>query len=118
MVVNPKSTLECHRREYTYMAVKSDKETGKRCTGFITVESCWGRCNSGEITDYHFPYKKSYHYVCMHGEQKKSMFELNDCDPDAPRYLRYYEAVVAKTCVCRMCETSQANCESFPTVYN
>lgn len=50
IVVNPKSTLECHRREYTYKAVNTDEKSGKKCSGYVTVESCWGRCNSGEVS--------------------------------------------------------------------
>lgn len=133
--VNARSTLECHRREYTFKAVNREESSGTMCSDYITVESCWGRCNSGEvikrikfqcaqriplkcnfsswqIADYHFPFKKAFHFVCMHGDSKKAFFELKDCDPGAPSYLRHYEVTVAKTCACRLCETSQANCET------
>lgn len=47
--VNARSTLECHRREYTFKAVNREESSGTMCSDYITVESCWGRCNSGEV---------------------------------------------------------------------
>jgi hypothetical protein len=52
--VDPIFTLECHRREYTFKAVRYD-ELGRKCWQYVTVMSCWGRCDSGEVRpDYHF----------------------------------------------------------------
>lgn len=48
-IINPHATLECHRREYTFKATNSDS-SGKQCWEYITVLSCWGRCDSGEVS--------------------------------------------------------------------
>ncbi|OTF76583.1 hypothetical protein BLA29_006308 [Euroglyphus maynei] len=105
-------TLDCHERSFTFKAVRTDPVTGLQCRDYIRLLSCWGRCSSGEIADYRFPYKRSFHNVCIHDVVEKRLFELTDCDRGAPEYLRSYEAVVAKSCVCRRCETSMVNCES------
>ncbi|XP_046917196.2 glycoprotein hormone beta 5 [Dermatophagoides farinae] len=105
-------TLDCHERSFTFKAVQTDPVTGLQCRDYIRLLSCWGRCNSGEISDYRFPYKRSFHNVCIHDVVEKRLFELTDCDAGAPEYLRSYETVVAKSCVCRRCETSMVNCES------
>lgn len=46
--IDPRFTLQCHRREYTFKAVRYD-ESGRKCWQFVTVMSCWGRCDSGEV---------------------------------------------------------------------
>lgn len=42
-------TLDCHVREFTFLAMNQDPETGLKCQGHISVNSCWGRCGSGEV---------------------------------------------------------------------
>lgn len=42
------STLDCHRRLYTYRVTKAD-ENGKQCWDTLSVLSCWGRCDSNEV---------------------------------------------------------------------
>ena len=46
--INPISTLQCHRRQYTYKVQQRDS-LGRRCWGVINVMSCWGRCDSNEV---------------------------------------------------------------------
>ena len=46
--INSRQTLECHRREYTFKATRTDS-FGRQCWEYITVMSCWGRCDSGEV---------------------------------------------------------------------
>lgn len=43
------STLECHRRMYAYKVTKTDS-TGRICWDVINVMSCWGRCDSNEVS--------------------------------------------------------------------
>ncbi|KPM03655.1 hypothetical protein QR98_0020890 [Sarcoptes scabiei] len=105
-------TLDCHERSFTFKAIQTDPKTGLQCRDYIKLLSCWGRCNSGEISDYRFPYKRSFHYVCIHNFIERKAFKLTDCDPGAPEHLQWYRTVVAKSCVCRQCESSMANCES------
>ena len=47
--IDPRNTLECHRREYTFKATNTDGK-GRRCWQFVTAMSCWGRCHSGEVS--------------------------------------------------------------------
>lgn len=42
-------TLKCHRRLYTYRVTKTD-ENGKQCWDTISVNACWGRCDSNEVS--------------------------------------------------------------------
>lgn len=43
------STLECHKRVYNYKVTKSDS-AGRVCWDIISVMSCWGRCDSNEVS--------------------------------------------------------------------
>lgn len=46
--IDPKKTLECHRREYTFTATRTDS-FGRQCWQVIKSMSCWGRCDSTEV---------------------------------------------------------------------
>ncbi|XP_067119570.1 thyrostimulin beta-5 subunit-like [Centruroides vittatus] len=107
--VDPLSTLECRRTEYFYKATRTD-ERGRQCWDNLRVMSCWGRCDSIEIADWRFPYKKSYHPVCMHKEKILRRIKLKHCDPDAGPELRKYQYYEAITCSCQFCESSTASC--------
>lgn len=48
-IVEAAVTLECHRRLYTYRVTKTD-ENGKQCWDTLTVNACWGRCDSYEVS--------------------------------------------------------------------
>lgn len=58
--VNPESTIECHRREFTFRAMQTD-ENGKQCWDLVTAMSCWGRCDSGEVR---LIFSTSNYYKC------------------------------------------------------
>ena len=47
-VIDPSSTLDCHRRVYSYKVSKTDSQ-GRQCWDTINVMSCWGRCDSNEV---------------------------------------------------------------------
>lgn len=47
-IIDAAITLKCHRRLYTYRVTKTD-ENGKQCWDTISVNSCWGRCDSNEV---------------------------------------------------------------------
>ncbi|CAM1154229.1 gpb5 (predicted) [Pycnogonum litorale] len=110
--INPESTLKCHRREFTYKVVRKDK-FGRKCYGYITAMSCWGRCDSNEIADWRFPFKKSYHPVCMHDEMILNRIELTNCDKGAEREARIYEYIEAVSCSCQICQSSIASCQAM-----
>ncbi|XP_076365831.1 thyrostimulin beta-5 subunit-like [Tachypleus tridentatus] len=111
--IRPESTLECHKRLYTFKATRTDSK-GRQCWDYLNAMSCWGRCDSGEIADWRFPYKRSYHSVCMHDEKQLRKVTLTHCDLDVEPQLRDYLFYEAVSCSCQICHSSTASCESVP----
>ncbi|ODN03328.1 Glycoprotein hormone beta-5 [Orchesella cincta] len=106
------TTLNCHRRLYSYRVTKTDS-AGKKCWGQVNVMSCWGRCDSNEIPDFRFPYKKSHHPVCIFGSRKPNVATLDNCDPDVEPGTNRYEYQEAESCHCSVCKSSEASCEGM-----
>lgn len=75
---------------------------GYECWDHVSVWSCWGRCDSREISDWKFPYKKSYHPVCVHASRSKSIAHLRFCHPLADPSTRRYEYMEADSCHCQV----------------
>lgn len=48
--INLAQSLKCHVREYTYKAIRRD-DYGRSCWQYLTIKSCWGRCDSSEVRD-------------------------------------------------------------------
>ncbi|XP_060529924.1 thyrostimulin beta-5 subunit [Cylas formicarius] len=105
-------TLKCHKRTYTYKVSQTD-ENGKECWDILSVMACWGRCDSNEIADFRFPFKKSNHPVCVHYGRNKAFVILRNCEegalPSAARY-EYYEAA---DCKCQLCSSLDTSCEGL-----
>lgn len=76
--------------------------TGHECWDHVSVWSCWGRCDSREISDWKFPYKKSYHPVCVHAGRSKAVAMLRYCHPSADPETRRYEYLEANACHCQV----------------
>ncbi|XP_037273677.2 glycoprotein hormone beta 5 [Rhipicephalus microplus] len=113
--VDTLTTIECHRREYSFRATRTDGN-GNRCWDDVTAMSCWGRCDSGEIADWRFPFKKSFHPVCTYGSRKLVRAQLRFCDPDdldEGDELRAYEYYEALSCSCQVCDSTWTSCEGF-----
>lgn len=114
-LVNTQTTLECHRREYTFKATRSDSK-GNVCWDDITAMSCWGRCDSGEIADWRFPFKKSFHPVCTYDSRRLVKTQLRHCQPkdlSEEDELRVYEYLEALSCSCQVCDSTWTSCEGF-----
>ncbi len=62
---------------------------GRECWDHVSVWSCFGRCDSNEISDWKFPYKRSYHPVCMHAGRSKAVAMLRNCHQQASPETRY-----------------------------
>lgn len=77
-------------------------EIGHECWDHVSVWSCWGRCDSREISDWKFPYKKSYHPVCVHAGRSKAVAMLRFCHPQADPETRRYEYLEANACHCQV----------------
>ncbi|XP_076031357.1 glycoprotein hormone beta 5 [Oratosquilla oratoria] len=110
--IDPMTTLQCHRRQYTYKVHKSDSK-GRICWDHINVMSCWGRCDSNEIADWKFPYKRSHHPVCMHDDTQQTDVLLRHCEPGAEPGTEKYTFHEATQCSCTLCKSSQASCEGL-----
>ncbi|KAK9880144.1 hypothetical protein WA026_008659 [Henosepilachna vigintioctopunctata] len=105
-------TLSCEEMPYTFSVVQTDAN-GKQCWGAVTTNACKGRCDSNEISDWRFPFKKSNHPVCVHYGRNRNVVTLRHCEegalPEAARY-EYLEAV---GCKCQICSSSDTSCEGI-----
>ncbi|CAG7838469.1 unnamed protein product [Allacma fusca] len=110
--VDPATTLDCHRRLYSYRVTKTDS-AGRTCWDQVNVRSCWGRCDSNEIPDWRFPYKRSHHPVCIYGSRHERTVTLRNCQPDVEPGTDKYTFQEAETCVCTACKSSEASCEGL-----
>lgn len=86
---------------------------GYECWDHVSVWSCWGRCDSREISDWKFPYKKSYHPVCVHASRSKSTAHLRFCHPLADPSIRRYEYMEADSCHCQVYYLTYKTVENF-----
>ncbi|XP_052864450.1 thyrostimulin beta-5 subunit [Anopheles cruzii] len=102
--------LGCHKRLFTYRVSQTDSK-GRECWDHVSVLSCWGRCDSNEISDWRFPYKRSHHPVCVHGGRTKAVAMLRHCHPDADPEARQYEYMEPKSCNCQTCSSTDTSCE-------
>ncbi|XP_065167472.1 thyrostimulin beta-5 subunit-like [Atheta coriaria] len=107
-----KDPLDCHRSTYTYRVTQSDA-VGKQCWDTVTVMACWGRCDSNEISDWRFPYKKSSHPVCVHYGRSQAVVQLRHCEEGASEDARRYEYLEAAGCRCQLCSSSDTSCEGL-----
>ncbi|KAK8389495.1 hypothetical protein O3P69_008888 [Scylla paramamosain] len=110
--IDPQSTLECHRRQYSYKVHKTD-DNGRMCWDVVNVMSCWGRCDSNEIADWKFPYKRSHHPVCIHDKTQLTEVTLRNCDEGVTPGTELYSYHEATRCACAVCKSSQASCEGL-----
>lgn len=105
IIVMIKKMNECKKNFLTILA-------GYECWDHVSVWSCWGRCDSREISDWKFPYKKSYHPVCVHAGRSKAVATLRHCHPLADSETRLYEYLEATSCHCQTCTTLDTSCEA------
>lgn len=106
-----KTPLGCHKRQYTYRVTQAD-QNGFECWDNVSVMSCWGRCDSNEISDWKFPYKRSFHPVCVHAQRGKAVAMLRHCHPEAGIEAQKYEYMEAVECSCRTCSSTDTSCEA------
>ncbi|NP_001191597.1 glycoprotein hormone beta subunit [Aplysia californica] len=113
-LVDPRTTLSCHVRSYQFRVTKPPviSEDGQilRCSGIVTVNSCWGRCDSSEIGDYLMPYRISHHPVCTYTGRVPRQVTLSGCEdyPDPT-----FEVFDAAGCECRLCDSDYTSCENL-----
>lgn len=85
---------------------------GNSCSDTITVNVCRGLCDSKEISDWKFPFKKSHHPVCVPLGRTKATVMLSNCDPEAALEARKYDYMEPIACSCQICSTIDTSCES------
>ncbi|XP_017036428.1 thyrostimulin beta-5 subunit [Drosophila kikkawai] len=103
--------LGCHRRLYTYKVTQTDIQ-GNECWDYVSVWSCWGRCDSSEISDWKFPYKRSFHPVCVHAKRQPAVAILKNCHSEADESISKYHYMEAVNCHCQTCSTQDTSCEA------
>ncbi|KAH8240311.1 hypothetical protein KR032_010819, partial [Drosophila birchii] len=103
--------LGCHRRLYTYKVTQTDI-LGNECWDYVSVWSCWGRCDSSEISDWKFPYKRSFHPVCVHAKRHRAVAILKNCHSEADESISKYHYMEAVNCHCQTCSTQDTSCEA------
>ncbi|KAA0200489.1 hypothetical protein HAZT_HAZT008714 [Hyalella azteca] len=111
-LVDADNTLSCHRRQYTYKVTETD-ENGRICWDYVNIMSCWGRCDSNEIADWKFPYKRSHHPVCLHAATQANEVLLRHCDPGVAPGTEVHRFTEASVCSCSLCKSSEASCEGL-----
>uniref|UniRef100_A0A8D8YYU7 Glycoprotein hormone subunit beta domain-containing protein n=1 Tax=Cacopsylla melanoneura TaxID=428564 RepID=A0A8D8YYU7_9HEMI len=104
--------LDCHRRLDKYRVSQVDS-LGRKCWDDIEVQSCAGRCDSNETSDWRFPYKRSHHPVCQHGARTPKTAILNNCEEGVMPGTEIYRYLEALSCKCSVCKSSEASCEGL-----
>ncbi|XP_075225134.1 glycoprotein hormone beta 5 isoform X2 [Lycorma delicatula] len=107
---DPNSILGCHKRVYNSKVSKADSQ-GRTCWDTISVMSCWGRCDSREISDWRFPYKRSFHPVCLFDSRELATVTLSNCEEGVEPGTEFYQYLQAVSCRCLVCKSSEASCE-------
>ncbi|KAH8328914.1 hypothetical protein KR067_005902, partial [Drosophila pandora] len=107
----PVTSLGCHRRLYSYKVTQTDS-LGHECWDYVSVWSCWGRCDSSEISDWKFPYKRSFHPVCVHAQRQPATAILKNCHPEVHESTNKYQYMEAVKCHCHTCSTQDTSCEA------
>ncbi|XP_050521484.1 thyrostimulin beta-5 subunit [Daktulosphaira vitifoliae] len=104
--------LDCNRKLYSFRVSNTDIN-GRTCSDEIEVMSCWGRCDSNEVSDWRFPYKRSHHPVCIHGGRKLTKYILKNCELGVEPGTEVYVFQQATSCKCHACKSSEASCEGY-----
>jgi len=112
--IDPRTTLACHVRSYQFRVVKPTvlDSHGRvlRCAGSVTVNSCWGRCDSSEIGDYVMPYRISHHPVCTYTDRIWRRVTLQGCGDYPDPTVEVFDAA---SCECKLCDSDFTSCENL-----
>ncbi|CAL1528498.1 unnamed protein product [Lymnaea stagnalis] len=113
-LIDPRTTLSCHVRSFQFRVTKPPitfpDGTTVFCTGSVTVNSCWGRCDSSEIGDYVMPYKISHHPVCSYTGRIRRRATLTECEGYPDPTVDVFDAA---GCECKLCDSDYTSCENI-----
>ncbi|KAF0296284.1 Thyrostimulin beta-5 subunit [Amphibalanus amphitrite] len=101
----------CEPRLDRPMHVLRRDPAGLACWGTVRAVTCWGHCQSHEVPDWRFPYRRSYHPVCMHGTVQLRTVTLPHCQPGAAAGTDRHTFLDAVSCGCAPCRGAVASCE-------
>lgn len=132
--------LGCHKKKYTYRVTQTDSKVrnqilincfgrnvltelnflkkGRTCWDVVSVKSCMGWCDSNEISDYKFPFKRSFHPVCTFSGRIPSVATLRYCDDDVAPITRQYHYMEATSCKCQACSSTDTSCEAPKEIHH
>lgn len=113
----PEKMLGCHKRKYNFKVTQTDKN-GRTCWDLISVKSCRGRCDSNEISDYKFPFKRSFHPVCVFSGRIPSVATLRNCEPNVEPLTNQYHYLEATSCKCQTCSSADTSCEAPKEIHH
>ncbi|PZC85113.1 hypothetical protein B5X24_HaOG202877 [Helicoverpa armigera] len=108
-----KGAAPCKLRVYLARAEQTD-ENGLKCWDTVKVPACGGRCDSREISDWEFPFKKSHHPVCLYGSRRPLMVRLRHCDAGVATGTDVFHYIAAEECRCKVCSSEYTSCEWMP----
>ncbi|KAI8422486.1 hypothetical protein MSG28_006305 [Choristoneura fumiferana] len=103
----------CRRKTYIGRAEQAD-DNGKKCWDKVKVPFCSGRCDSREVSDWRFPFKKSHHPVCMHSTRRTLHVKLRHCDEGVAEGTEQFQFIGAEDCRCMTCSSQHTSCEWLP----
>ncbi|XP_063365370.1 thyrostimulin beta-5 subunit-like [Cydia amplana] len=103
----------CKRHVYIARAEQAD-EHGRKCWDHVKVPTCGGRCDSREVSDWQFPFKKAHHPVCVHGSRRPLMVKLRHCDEGVTKGTEIFHYIAAEECRCMICSSQHTSCEWLP----
>lgn len=66
-----------------------------------------------QISDWRFPYKRSFHPVCLHDDRTVASVTLQNCEEGVEPGTERYEYLEALSCRCMVCKSSEASCEGL-----
>ncbi|XP_026732994.1 thyrostimulin beta-5 subunit-like [Trichoplusia ni] len=112
-VTSSHAVSPCKLRVHLARAEQTD-ENGLRCWDTVKVPACGGRCDSREISDWEFPFKKSHHPVCVYGGRLPLVVRLRHCDYGVAPGTDLFHFVAAEDCRCKVCSSQYTSCEWLP----
>ncbi|CAB3223827.1 unnamed protein product [Arctia plantaginis] len=112
-MTSSRSVSPCKLRVYLARAEQLD-DNGLRCWDTVKMPVCGGRCDTNEISDWEFPFKKSHHPVCAYGTRRPLTARLRHCDHGAVPGTELFHFVAADDCRCKVCSSQFTSCEWLP----
>ncbi|KAL5273104.1 gpb5 family protein [Megaselia abdita] len=109
VVEKPFQSQECQKGMSLLRITKSDNR-GRECCDYGNETSCISRCDSINISDYKYIYKKSLQKICEDIALQTAVAFLRNCHRDAGEEAKRYE--YSEPVECQSCNSSDTEFES------